>query len=213
MLMSDAGTDFDAVGVTLTFDDNAAIAPPNSAQLVSGTFRPSNYLPDETLPLPAPPPPYGSALSAFNGTNPNGMWSLFVSDDTSEDGGSIDGGWSLTITTTEPIADLAVTQRASPNPTAVGTNVTLALTITNLGPAPASNVILTDALPAGLTFISVASSSGSCSNNAGLINCNWPNLPVGAGANVSILVQPALGGFFTNTVLGGGQELDVAPSN
>ena len=38
------------------------------------------------------------ALAAFNGENPNGTWTLTVSDDLGGDGGSIDG-WTLDITT------------------------------------------------------------------------------------------------------------------
>ena len=35
----------------------------------------------------------------FNGTNPNGTWSLFVYDDTFSDEGRLAGGWSIEITT------------------------------------------------------------------------------------------------------------------
>ncbi len=39
-----------------------------------------------------------TGLGVFNGTDPNGTWSLFVFDDVSGDGGSI-GSWSLEFTT------------------------------------------------------------------------------------------------------------------
>src|SRR5687768_3721896 len=38
-----------------------------------------------------------SALFEFAGTNPNGTWSLFISDEEHPDGGRIRGGWSLAI--------------------------------------------------------------------------------------------------------------------
>jgi hypothetical protein len=70
----------------------------------SGRFRPTNGDPDfpsdqsgDAFPPPAPPPG-GSRLAAFDGTNPNGQWRLFVIDDRSGDAGFIKGGWSLQLT-------------------------------------------------------------------------------------------------------------------
>lgn len=81
MLMSDAGGSLDVENVTLKFDDAAADFLPDSGQIVSGTFKPTNYEMDTNLPNPAPPQPYGTTLSAFDGLNPNGTWRLFVFDD------------------------------------------------------------------------------------------------------------------------------------
>ena len=96
MVMSDVGVSNDVSGITLTFQDGAPTPP---AQLVSGIFAPADNVPAESMPPPAPPGPYGSALSVFNGTNPNGTWQVFVADDTNPDGGSI-GSVSVIITTT-----------------------------------------------------------------------------------------------------------------
>ena len=212
-LMSDAGLNFNASNLILTFDDDAATPVPNSDQLVSGTFQPANYTPNETMPPPAPPPPYVATLSVFKGTNPNGTWSLYVFDDTSEDGGSIGNGWSLSITAIDPISDLAVTQKAAPNPGAIGTNVNYTIGVTNLGPAGATGVRLTDALPAGVNFVSLSSTSGNCTNDQGTITCGWDALTNGAGALVTIVARPALGGMFTNIALVSGQQVDVISSN
>jgi subtilisin-like proprotein convertase family protein len=102
ILMSDVGGSADANNVTLTLDDAAPSPLPDAGPLVSGTFQPTNNAPAETFPPPAPVPSGGSTLSAFNGTNPNGVWRLFVIDDSLGDFGSIAGGWCLTITTEEP---------------------------------------------------------------------------------------------------------------
>ncbi|HEY4552680.1 MAG TPA: proprotein convertase P-domain-containing protein [Bacillaceae bacterium] len=99
MLMSDSGGSLDVNNVTLEFDDAAADFLPNGSQIVSGTYKPTNYEADANLPAPAPPQPYGAALSVFDSTNPNGNWRLFVFDDFIGDRGQIADGWDLTITT------------------------------------------------------------------------------------------------------------------
>jgi hypothetical protein len=103
MLMSDAGGSTNITGINVTFDDAALNPLPDDAQIVSATYQPTNYIgedgPNDSFVAPAPSPPYGSALSVFNGTNPNGAWSLYVYDDLTGSLGSMSGGWCLNITT------------------------------------------------------------------------------------------------------------------
>jgi len=47
---------------------------------LSGTYKANTCFPDDTFADPAPPKPYGAALSAFNGTDANGTLSLYVQD-------------------------------------------------------------------------------------------------------------------------------------
>ncbi len=60
--------------------------------------KPSGYEHDDALPAPAPIGPFARSLSAFDGTDPNGDWRLFIDDDDSGLGGVLTGGWSLEIT-------------------------------------------------------------------------------------------------------------------
>ena len=111
LLLSDAGgyCEPDAVGVTITVDDEAATTYPCNAT-PSGTFKPTNdpttdgdCIPNaDAFPPPAPPGPYPVALSSFDGASPNGAWSLFVNDESGGDAGSIAGGWSLELLTDAP---------------------------------------------------------------------------------------------------------------
>jgi hypothetical protein len=74
---------------TIVLDDEAAATPPYLSSCTSGTYTPVNYTGDTPLPAPAPGPPYVSALSTFDGDEPNGDWKVFASDATLNDRGWI----------------------------------------------------------------------------------------------------------------------------
>ena len=91
-----------ATGQVITFDDAGPTSP---AELVSGIFKPIVPLGANAataMAAPAPGGPYATTLSAFNGTDPNGTWSLFVQTDSNASQGTIARGWSLDIQTTGP---------------------------------------------------------------------------------------------------------------
>jgi subtilisin-like proprotein convertase family protein len=107
ILMSQAvGDDLTPLAnTTLTFDDSAGTLLPTSGGVATGSFRPATYaIVDFPAPAPISPPNYptlgGSSTlaTAFNGTDPNGTWSLYVVDVAPPDPGSIAGGWSIDIT-------------------------------------------------------------------------------------------------------------------
>lgn len=50
------------------------------------------------LAAPAPLPTGNTALSTFDGLDPNGDWRLFVVDEVFSADGAVSGGWELTIT-------------------------------------------------------------------------------------------------------------------
>ena len=109
---SDVGTNAaTAVDVSITLSDSASAYLPASAALAGGTFKPTNKgTAQDAFPSPAPAGPYGNPGGAtvgagtdtfateFNGTNPNGIWSLYIVDDTLSPGstGSI-ASWTLNI--------------------------------------------------------------------------------------------------------------------
>lgn len=220
-LMSDAGGANSVANITVTFDDAAPSSLPDSTPITTGTFRPTNYLLGDSFPAPAPPEPplparYGTTLSGFIGTNPNGAWSLFIVDDTQLDSGSIAGGWRLAITTSGAIAstvDLSVTMTDSPDPVIVSNLLTYTIAVTNHGPSAASGVILTNPLPAGVTFISANSTQGSCTNSAGTVTCNLGSLAKDASATVTLVVQPTLVGTINNTATARANESDANFAN
>ena len=77
-----------------------------------------------------------------------------------------------------------------------GTNLTYTLSVTNAGPSPATNVVLTDALPGQVSFVSAVPSQGSC--QAGVVpgdptkplKCNLGTIASGApAATLSVVVK------------------------
>jgi len=86
----------------LTFDDSAPAHLPFSCgdcPITNGSYQPTDAGIRDFFFSPAPSGPYKFALSAFNGTVPNGTWSLYVEDTSPGDVGIITNGWSLSITT------------------------------------------------------------------------------------------------------------------
>lgn len=117
LLMSDVGLGFDIVRTNLTFDDAVPVAMPDDTQISGGTFGPTNYdLTTDVFPAPAPTPGGPVAMGVFIGTNPNGVWSLYVRDDLGVDTGVIGAGWRLHITTSD-----CGTPTGTPTPTATYT--------------------------------------------------------------------------------------------
>jgi subtilisin-like proprotein convertase family protein len=129
LVMSDVAH-FDAVaGVDLVLDDEAASPLPTNALLQSGTFRPTDSDSyeiygdtDEFAGDPGDASGDGSALSVFDGTDPNGTWKLYVEDDAADDTGAIAGGWSLHITTPDTAPAPAPAPGSATPPSTSGTD-------------------------------------------------------------------------------------------
>lgn len=101
-------------------------------------------------------------------------------------------------------ADLSLTKIVNnANPT-VGQNVTYTLTLTNGGPGAANNIIVSDVLPAGLTFVS-STPSGTTAYNSGTGAWTIASLNSGAVATLAITATVTAQGTITNT----GEVTDV----
>ena len=113
-------------------------------------------------------------------------------------------------------ADLSVTDSASPASGGVGAGFTYTLTVANNGPVTAHNVVVTDQLPSGVSFVSAtpsAGSGGSCSQSAGTVTCTYPVLEsdlleptvstsgaglTPSGGTFAIVVSPTRSGTFAD---------------
>ena len=109
-------------------------------------------------------------------------------------------------------ADLAVTKTDNPDPAPAGGPLVYTLIVTNNGPNTASNVTLTDTLPAGVTFQSATPSQGSCSG-AATVTCSLGAIFNSGTASVEILVVTSGAGTITNTASVSADETDPVPGN
>ncbi len=109
-----------------------------------------------------------------------------------------DDSASAVISVIAPTADLALGLSAAPSPILMGGTVTFAMTVTNLGPATATNVAVTNFLPAGVQVIS-ASPIGYFVSGNNLIFTNLGNVGSGGLLLATAVVKPAVGGTLTDS--------------
>ncbi len=216
MLLSDAGGNQSVANLFLTFDDNASALAPNTAALTSGTFKPTDYEPGDAFPAPSPAGPYATSLSAFNGSDANGAWSLYVVDDATGDAGQISGGWSLTVQTVlivNPPGDLGAGLSAQPSPATAGVPLIYTLSVTNSSTNTANGIVLTDTLPPGVSVLTISPSQGTATNIGSVVTCNVGSLAGGASASVTLTVVPSAPGTLTNAVTAFASQSELTPAN
>ena len=111
-----------------------------------------------------------------------------------------------------PAIDLAITKSGSPNPATLGNSVTWTETVTNNGPDAATGVKVADPLPAGMTFVSVTSSQGTCTGGA-VVSCNLGSLAKGASVTITIVTTASTKGSISNTATVVGNEAETNTAN
>jgi uncharacterized repeat protein (TIGR01451 family) len=124
-----------------------------------------------------------------------------------------------TPTPTPPPADLALTKSDSPDPVASAGVLTYTVVVTNNGPALASNVVMTDPLPAGTTFATCVPSLGTCSGPSvgtnGTVTASIGSLgPLGSvTVTITVNVTAGAGTTLSNTATVTSSTADANPAN
>jgi uncharacterized repeat protein (TIGR01451 family) len=121
-------------------------------------------------------------------------------------------------TDAEPLqaqADLGVTKTDSADPVAPNDPLSYTVTLTNAGPSDATGVTVTDALPAGVTFVSSSPGPPTCNLAGATLTCNLGALAAANTATVTInvTVNASAGGILVNTAVVSGGEPDPNASN
>ncbi len=109
--------------------------------------------------------------------------------------------------------DLSVTKTDSADPVADTGSFTYTVTATNNGPVDATNVVVVDTLPAGLTFDGAGSTPGCVEVPVGTVRCALGSLASGASIAVTIAVDvvPGTDGTVINTVTVSGDQDESTP--
>jgi len=126
-----------------------------------------------------------------------GLYTNITGNVSSANGGT---GDSATAFLTVSSADLAITKTtSSPPPYATGLPITYALTVHNAGPSTATDVVVTDTIPAGTTFVSAVASQGGCAG-APTMTCSLGAMLSGDLATITLVVTlPDTLGPLSNT--------------
>lgn len=111
------------------------------------------------------------------------------------------------------LADIVVTKTALAPSLPAGSTVSYTIVVHNDGPSTATNVVLNDLVPAGLTPISATPTQGTCPTPT---SCNLGSLTGQQSAQVVIVASSApglAGSTLTNTATADASEPDPNPAN
>jgi len=117
---------------------------------------------------------------------------------------------STTTVVTNPSHDLLINKTDSPDPVAVGDNVTYTITATNNGPSYATAVQVVDTLPSTrLSFVSATPSTGSCSRVGNVLTCDLGDISTGANRTISVVMIGIVKGVDLNSATVSSEETRV----
>lgn len=108
-------------------------------------------------------------------------------------------------------ADLAITKDDDADPPPAGADLTYTLTVDNLGPSDATGVVVTDPLPAGVSYV------GDTCGGSNVPPWTWNVGSLAAGASVAcdlvVSIDPAPPASLSNTASVAGDQNDPLPGN
>ena len=154
-----------------------------------------------TLTLTIPPGRTGDLVNTVTVTPPVGVTDPTPGNDTATD-----------TDTSAPSADLIVTKTASSASVLAGSSLEFRVVVRNQGPSTATNVVLTDPLPAGLLFVGATTSQGSCSGTT-TIACALGAIAPQSQAEIVLTVRALSAGSFVNSATATLNEPDPTPPN
>jgi uncharacterized repeat protein (TIGR01451 family) len=119
---------------------------------------------------------------------------------------------SISVTAVLP-ADIAVSATDSESTGSTGDKVTYTVTVSNNGPATATNVSLADSLSDNLPVSSLSAMQGSCVTAPSSITCALGTLASGASAKVAFAITLQTTELFTNSLSVSADQPDLNSAN
>jgi len=113
-------------------------------------------------------------------------------------------------------ADLSMGETDSPDPVMVGSDITYTLTVANNGIGVAQSLVVTDNLPASLTYVSCGSTGGGvCGGTGNNRTVSFSSLPIGSAATITLVatVNGTGGASISNTASVSAATTDLNSSN
>ncbi|MDH3464107.1 MAG: DUF11 domain-containing protein [Acidimicrobiia bacterium] len=174
-LLDDEGQPFGPVDVTISPDSSATVTVYSDAGMEIVVFS------------------FGGSGGSGNVSSGTYYWDAEAAEGYTLVG-ETSGEFTITDCSEPEVSDLGITKVDlvdpvsvdSDNPTAL---ITYEITVTNFGPSVAENVVVTDTLPASLTYISATPEAGTCSHTAGTVTCDLGDMAVGAEVMITVVVQ------------------------
>ncbi len=134
-----------------------------------------------------------------------------ISAVTVDPNGANNSATANTVVASPTQADVSILKTASPEPVNQSTNLTYTLQVTNNGPAVAKGVIVTDPIPAQVTYVSSSATQGACVQAAGTVTCNIGT--IGVGGLVIVTINVSANTFSSGTTSSNTATVTSNPSN
>ena len=143
-------------------------------------------------------------------TSPGAITNVAVKTGQNEPDPNTNNDSGGTITSTAPAADVLVVKNVDRSEVLVGETVTFTVRAINRGPSPATGVVITDALPAGLTLITPTPSQGTYAGGVWTVG----SLAAPAVATLTLVARvDATGALVNNAAVTAQTEADPDPLN
>ncbi len=116
-------------------------------------------------------------------------------------------------TTVGQASDLGISMSALPNPVVLNSNITYQITVTNRGPNTATNVVVSQSLPTGISVSTISLSQGSYSLSGSSLLCNVGTIIVGGSANIRVVAATSRIGTLTSSATVTSSQTDPNPDD